>query len=122
MRIRPIPKHLLIHSAELITVYDPDKWGNGAMKSVSLEHVRIEPSHRQSADTSGAVIQAEAVLIYDVTNSAPKDVSFALCGDRVNEHTVKLQQVRFGGRLYTVHKVDMLFSGSGLHHIEVMLV
>lgn len=122
--IPPIPKRLLIHSAELITEFYADKWGTPQKsETVQLEHVRIEPSAKYVIGGNGETVQLAAVLFFDCRNSSPADVSFALKDDTVNGGTVVLQKVSFGGRLFTVQTVETLYADKNrVHHYEVGLV
>lgn len=122
--IPPIPKRLLIHSAELITKFSADKWGTPQKsETVQLEHVRIEPSAKYVIGGNGETVQLAAVLFFDCRNSSPADVTFALKDDTVNGGTVVLQKVSFGGRLYTVQTVEALYADRNrIHHYEVGLV
>ncbi len=122
--IPPIPKNLLIHSATLITEFDPDKWGNSTEQvSEALEKIRIEPSSEIITDSFGAVLKLSAVLLFDSRNSRPQEINFALKGDIISGKTVKIQRVEFGGRLYTVASVTPLFADSQkIHHYEVGLM
>lgn len=122
--IPPIPKKLLIHSAELITEFSADKWGTPQKsETVQLEHVRIEPSAKYVIGGNGETVQLAAVLFFDCRNSSPADVSFALKDDTVNGGTVVLQKVSFGGRLFTVQTVETLYADKNrVHHYEVGLV
>lgn len=122
--IPPIPKRLLIHSAELITEFSADKWGTPQKsETVQLEHVRIEPSAKYVIGGNGETVQLAAVLFFDCRNSFPADVSFALKDDTVNGGTVVLQKVSFGGRLFTVQTVEALYADRNrIHHYDVGLV
>ncbi|MDE6745592.1 MAG: minor capsid protein [Oscillospiraceae bacterium] len=122
--IPPIPKRLLIHSAELITEFTPDKWGRASeWNTIKLEHVRIEPSAKHVINGSGETVQLAAVLFFDCRNSSPADVAFALKDDTVNGRIVALQKVSFGGRLFTVQTVEPLYADKNrIHHYEVGLV
>lgn len=122
--IPPIPKKLLIHSAELITDFSPDKWGTPQKSEmVQLEHVRIEPSAKYVIGGNGETVQLAAVLFFDCRNSSPADVTFTLKSDTVNGRTVVLQKVSFGGRLYTVQTVEPLYADRNrIHHYEVGLI
>lgn len=122
--IPPIPKRLLIHSAELITEFSADKWGTPQKsETVQLEHVRIEPSAKYVIGGNGETVQLAAVLFFDCRNSSPADVSFALKDDTVDGVTVVLQKVSFGGRLFTVQTVETLYADKNrVHHYEVGLV
>lgn len=122
--IKPIPKRGLIHSAELITEFFPDKWGKATERnSVELEHVRIDPSAKYVIDGNGETVQLAAVLFFDCRNSSPTDVMFALKDDTVNGRTVALQKVSFGGRLFTIQTVEKLYADTNrIHHYEVGLV
>lgn len=121
--IPPIPKKLLIHSAELITEFTPDKWGKASeQKSVNLEHIRIEPSAKYIINGSGETVQLAAVLFFDYRNSSPADVTFALKDDNVDGKTAARQKVSFGGRLFTVQTVEPLYADKNrIHHYEVGL-
>ncbi|MCX4257646.1 MAG: putative minor capsid protein [Oscillospiraceae bacterium] len=122
--IPPIPKQLLIHSAELITEFTPDKWGKASEQdTVKLEHVRIEPSAKHVINGNGETVQLAAVLFFDCRNSSPADAQFALKDDTVNGKRVVLQKVSFGGRLYSVQTVEALYADKNrVHHYEVGLV
>lgn len=122
--IPPIPKRLLIHSAELITEFSADKWGTPQKsETVQLEHVRIEPSAKYVIGGNGETVQLAAVLFFDCRNSSPADVSFALKDDTVDGVTVVLQKVSFGGRLFTVQTVETLYADKNrVHHYEVGLI
>lgn len=122
--IPPIPKRLLIHSAELITEFSADKWGTPQKsETVQLEHVRIEPSAKYVIGGNGETVQLAAVLFFDCRNSSPADVSFALKDDTVDGVTVVLQKVSFGGRLFTVQTVEPLYADKKrVHHYEVGLI
>lgn len=122
--IPPIPKNLLIHSAKLITEFDPDRWGNStAQGSEALESIRIEPSSEIITDSFGSLLKLSAVLFFDSRNSRPQEINFALKGDIISGKTVNLQRVEFGGRFYTVASVTPLFAdGNKIHHYEVGLM
>lgn len=122
--IRPIPKNLLIHSAELTTEFSPDKWGTPQKsETVKLEHVRIEPSAKHVIGGNGETVQLAAVLFFDCRNSSPADVTFALKDDTVNGGTVVLQKVSFGGRIFTVQTIEPLYADKNrIHHYEVGLI
>ena len=122
--IPPIPKRLLIHSAELITEFAPDKWGKATERNtVGLEHVRIEPSAKHVINSNGETVQLVAVLFFDCRNSSPADVTFALKDDTVNGKTAALQKVSFEGRLFTVQTIEPLYADKNrIHHYEVGLV
>lgn len=122
--IPPIPKRLLIHSAELTTEFSADKWGKAQeSETVKLEHVRIEPSAKHIIDGNGDTVQLAAVLFFDCRNSSPEGVRFALKDDTVNGRTVVLQKVSFRGQLFTVQTVEPLYADKNrVHHYEVGLI
>ncbi len=122
--ISQIPKKLLIHSAELITKFDPDKWGNSAEEEkIFLRNVRIEYSEKSSTDNYGTDHELAATLFFDCKNSSPKDAKFALKSDILNGKTVNIQQIKFGGKRFTVKTIEPLYADSEkIHHYEVGLV
>ncbi len=121
--IPPIPKRVLIHSADLITHYDGDKWGGStSSETIRLEHIRIEPSNSTAIDGNGVKYQLSSMLFFDCCNSSPDGSIFALVDDVVNGRKVELQQIDFNGRLYTVKTISPLYDNARLHHYEVGLV
>ena len=122
--IRPIPKNLLIHSAELTTEFSPDKWGKPqGCETVQLEHVYFENSAKHIIGGNGELVQLAATLYFDCRNSSPRDVRFALKDDTVNGKKVVLQKVSFEGRLYTVQTVEALYADrKRVHHYEAGLI
>ena len=121
--IPPIPKKLLPHSAELITKFNADKWGNASESdSTLLEHIRIEPSEKIIQEDFEKKIKLSATLFYDQKNSFP-DVIFALNGDVIGEKNVDVQQVIFGGRIFTVKTIEAHYADcKNIHHYEIGLV
>lgn len=121
--IPPIPKKLLPHSAELVTKFDPDKWGNSSeSEAVILEHIRIEPSEKMITDDSGTQIRLSATLFFDQRNSSPAS-GFSLKGDVIGGRTVDIQQIIFGGRTFTVKAIEAHYAdGKNIHHYEIGLV
>lgn len=122
--IRPIPKNLLIHSAEFITEFSPDKWGKSSdSETVQLKNIRVEPSAKHIIGGNGEFVQLAATLYFDCRNSSPRDVRFALKDDTVNGKKVVLQKVSFEGRLYTVQTVEALYADRNrVHHYEAGLI
>lgn len=122
MTIPPIPKKLLPHSAKLVTKYSPDKWGNASENNtITLGHIRIEPSEKIITDKNGAKIQLSATLFYDRKNSFPA-VNFALKDDFINGKNVDIQQVVFDGKIFSVKTIEAYYADSKMiHHYEIGL-
>ena len=121
--IPPIPKKLLPHSAELVTKFNSDKWGNSSENdNIILEHIRIEPSEKIISESSGTKIKLSATLFYDPKNSSPR-ADFALKGDVLEGKTVEIQQVIFGGKSFTVKAIEAHYADSkNIHHYEIGLI
>lgn len=112
MRIRHIPRKLLIHS--VTHGYNPanSTWGNttfGGTRTVS--YVRIEPSSKLVVTKDGKQVQLSAVMFYDAVNSSPIGITFA-----------ENDGVTFGSKTYTVVSVDTIYDNADLHHVEVGLI
>ena len=122
--IMQIPKKLLIHSAELITKFDPDKWGNSSSEEIiPLKFVRIETCVKMTADSNGNMIRLSAVLFFDCKSSVPKEIKFALKSDILNGKTVDIQQVKFGEKIFTVQTIEPFYADENkIHHYEVGLM
>ncbi len=120
--ILPIPKNLLIHSAELVTGYFADKWGRASeSERQKLEHIRIVPCSKMVSDSSGISVRLSAVLFFDCKNSSP-DVTFALKNDEINGKKVDIQKVIFKGKIFTVKNIEPLYADSDdIHHYEIGL-
>lgn len=111
MRIRPIPKHLLIHEAkverELL-----NEWQQPAELQLvaNLTHIRVEPSTALKLDAKNQEIRLQAVLFYDAAGSLPRDMQFE-----------PGQRITVNGVIYHVASVDLLYAEQ-LHHVEVGLI
>lgn len=109
--MKPIPKRLLIHSAEAIKQENADMWDNKTDKTVALlENVRIEPSNALTVTKDNRQIKLSAVLFFDCTHSRPAGFDFS--------ETDIIEAI--GGR-YEVISVDKLYDEKKLHHYEVGL-
>lgn len=109
--MKPIPKHLLIHSARAIKQENADRWNNKTDKTVAqLENVRIEPSSTLTVTKDNRQIKLSAVLFFDCMHSKPADFDFS--------DTDIIEAL--GGR-YEIISVDKLYDDKKLHHYEVSL-
>lgn len=110
---KPIPKHLLIHSAtHYFGTLSEDEWGNiSHTDSRDLTFVRFEPTSKLVMSKDNREWQLEVLMFYDQRNSRPSGLTFAE-GDKVT----------FNGQDYTVVSNDYLHDEKGLHHQEVGLV
>lgn len=114
----PIPRRLLIHSCELVTEFQKDKWGNVSTDMKTLSCVRIEPCAKLVKGTDGTDVQLSAVLFFDCRTSCPRLTFFKLPGDGGCER----QTVIFDGRRYVVESIERLYDTHGIHHLEIGLV
>lgn len=109
--MRPIPKKLLIHSAELSTPQSCDVWQKVSYsESVTLRHVRIEPCTKIVLGADNTQRQQTATLFFDTANSSPSDTEFTVG-----------QRVQALGQTYAVLTVERLYDNRRLHHYEVGL-
>lgn len=107
---KPIPRSLLIHSAELYAVSE-GAWQEEKLTALAeLSFVRVEPSSRLVTTKDNRSAEISATLFYDCRSSRPKAVEFA-----------EGQRVKFGGKLYRVQSIDRISDDSALHHLEVGL-
>lgn len=111
MRIKAIPKHLLIHEAkverELLNEWQQPA---GLQLIANLTHIRVEPSAALKLDAKNQEVRLQAVLFYDAVGSRPRDVQFE-----------PGQRVTVNGAIYHVANVDLLYAEQ-LHHVEVGLI
>lgn len=123
-RARPIPKALLIHTARHEYGTPVEDYANGGFSyphSRTIKRVRFEPSTElvtiSNAQNAAETLRLSALMFFDKTNSvASSRLKFAV-GDRIVNTSA-----RGGGASYRIVKVEPLFDGARLHHIEVMLV
>lgn len=109
--MKPIPKRLLIHSAELSTPQNCDVWQKVTYSDpVTIQHVRIEPYTKIVLGADNTQRQQTATLFFDTANSSPSDTEFAVG-----------QRVQSLGQMYTVLTVERLYDDRRLHHYEVGL-
>lgn len=76
-----------------------------------IRYVRMEPSSRIVRDKNNSEVQLAAVLFYDMKNSMPKELNFAV--DDI---------VIFNGQKHRVQVVEPLYDNRRLHHYELGLV
>lgn len=110
--MKPIPKKLLIHSAELFDAGKDDMWQSvDYKKTADLKNIRIDPSSQLVTDKQNRQITLAAVMFFDCTNSAPHGTLFT--------HG---QKIRWCGKEYTVETVESLYDEHKLHHYELGLI
>ena len=108
--VKPIPKSLLIHSAELFEVKENSWQSEQRTLTAQLSFIRIGPTSRLVVGKENRSEELSAVLFYDCRNSRPKAVEF-----------FEGQRVEFGGKTYRVQTVDRIYDDKRLHHYEVGL-
>lgn len=110
MRMKPIPRRLLPHSATLKTPGATDAWQQPTYAQRSLLHVRLEPSDKITVSNDNTQRQLVCTMFFDCRNSAPKGTEFSVG-----------QKVVWNNREMTVVTADRLYDGQRLHHWEVGL-
>lgn len=109
--MKPIPKKLLIHSAELSIPDSSDIWQNITYTDpVKLQHVRLEPCSKIILGSDNIQRQHTATLFFDVVNSSPNHTEF-----------VEGQRIQALGKTYVVLAVKPMYDERALHHYEVLL-
>lgn len=109
--MRPIPKSLLIHSAEAYKETKGD-WGSSRLNPLGkLERIRIETSSKVVRDKNNKEVQLSALLFYDCRNSRGDT-------DVLKEDNI----VDFQGDKYRIVAVDPMSDAKRLHHYEVGMV
>lgn len=112
MRLLPIPRCLLIHSAThkygAKTQDNTGAWTHAS--SQALTRVRFEPSTKLVKTKDNNEVQLSAIMLFDCRNSLPVGTTFAL-GDEIS---------RTGGSVYeVVGGTEPKFDGLDAHHYEV---
>lgn len=107
--MKPIPRSLLIHSAELYSVAEGAWQDEEKTLLAQLTNIRIEPCTKLVTTSDNRSVMLSATLFYDCRNSSPK-VVFSVG-----------QRVRFEGQEYRVEVVESLCDRQKLHHLEVGL-
>ena len=108
--MRPIPRSMLCHTAQLLTV-TADSYGLEATALyATLEYVHVAIKGQDDHTQLGTRREYRGLLIYDTRTSVPPGVTFALG-----------QRVRYAGTLYRIEAIRPLYDGQRLHHYEVTL-
>ena len=112
--VRPIPRSLLIHAA----IYKPYPAGDGfgtpaTAADISLDHIRMEPSHQLTRTKDNNEVKLRALLIYDARSSNPGGMDFS--GAEGN-------RILFGSELYKIVSSEPLYDNHRLHHWELGLI
>lgn len=108
--MKPIPKQILIHSAELMSITQ-DKWQNETTEVVAeLKHIRIEDAKTRTSDKDNRQNALSAVLFFDCHNSRPRGTVFAVD-----------QRIRSGTTLYRIKQIRTIYDNRAAHHYELEL-
>lgn len=108
--MKPIPRSLLIHSAVLYEVTENAWQSETRTELAQLRHVRIEPSSRLTVSKDDRSVEISATLFYDCRCSRPRAVEFR-----------EGQRLSFGGQLYRVESIELIYDNRRLHHLEIGL-
>ena len=109
--MRPIPKHMLIHSAEISKEVSGD-WGTSGLERLgTLTRIRIESSSKVVRDKNNKELQLAATLFFDCKNSKGN------AGLLKEDHIVDFQ-----GDKYRIVAVEPLTDRRKLHHYEAGMV
>ena len=110
--MKPIPKNLLIHSADLIEVSTANSWQQEETKTIAnLKYVRIEPASKRITAKDNRQVTLAATLLYDCCNSRPLDVKF-----------IQGQKVIWNGIEHVIETIEPLYDSGKLHHYELGLI
>lgn len=110
--MKPIPKRLLIHSAELKNVNADNSWQEEETKTIAnLKYVRIEPSSKLITAKDNRQVTLAATLLYDCRNSRPAGVEF-----------IQGQKIIWNGAEHVIETIEPLYDGEKLHHYELGLI
>lgn len=110
--MRPIPKWLLIHSADLLVPTGVDARQKPTYAPpIALAHIRVDGSDRTVISKDNTEQQLTSDLYYDCRLSRPRGIQFE-----------PGQKVIFGGRELTVVQAIPCEDERGPHHWEVGLI
>ncbi len=109
--MRPIPRHLLIHSAKAIKLSEPDTWNSRTDETVTiLENIRVEQAGALTIGKENRQSKFYAVLYFDCVNSKPKGFDFS-----------ETDIIKIDGNRYEIVSVEKFCDCKRLHHYEVGL-
>ena len=109
--MRPIPRAMLTHSAQLMQP-EGDAYHAEILRPVAaLTRIRIEALLQEEAAPGGVRTIRKALLLFDGRNSRPRGTLFATG-----------QRVLHEGTVYRVQAVEALYDLGRMHHVEVTLV
>lgn len=113
MLVKPIPKHLLIHTVQYHEIILGGRYGTEYKDPVTLENVLVQfgtvVKRTNTAGNRDETKEAKAVLFIDVTHSTPFIIP------------VEKSKINLNGQEFTINLVDHLFT-TQLHHLEVELI
>jgi Minor capsid protein len=113
MVVKPIPKHVLIHTVTYEEWQEGDgiKTESGFNAPVTLSNVRLEAQSNIRRTSNSEQILYKALLFYDVVNSASSEV-FTF---------TEKSRITHDGKSMVVEKVNPVHAIS-LHHYEIELI
>lgn len=103
MKVMPIPKELLTHSAVAKRV--------AANTTTALTRIRFEKKASRGYSKDGAANSVSAVLYFDCENSKPE--GFVFTDDMIILHEEQA---------YAIHTLNAVMGQSDVHHYRVELV
>ncbi|WP_353625729.1 putative minor capsid protein [Bacillus sp. JCM 19041] len=111
MRIKPIPRRLLIHTIKYEEFLRDGSFGDEFAEPVSFSFVRMEPKSSFRRNANGEEINLQGVLFLDAQNTPDYQ--------RLKEKS----KVHFKGREMRVYACEeyYAFDGKTPHHYEVEL-
>ena len=110
--MRPLPKSMLIHTAELKEVSTDNTWQEEQLTDVAvLRKIRIEPMSKLITTKDNRQITLSAVLFYDCRVSRPENVKFK-----------QGQKIFRDGTEYVIETIEPLYERNTLHHYELGLI
>lgn len=110
LRIRPIPKRLLIHTAEYEQFEENGRYGEEYLPAITLKHIRInfERSFSRAGNTESKSVKA--LMFFDQANSSAEgDFEFK-----------EKSKVTFQGVTMLITRINPLYTDT-LHHYEIEL-
>lgn len=112
MRIKPIPKRMLVHTIIYEEYEEEGPFGGGDFADpITIEGVRVEPSSSIRQNSNGEEIVLKGTVFLDAQNTP------------LYRKLKEKSKVTFGDDDYRVHQCQALFALDGVtpHHFEVEL-
>lgn len=108
--IKPMPKALLIHTAQYEEYEGKGRYGDEFKGPIALTNILIQPVSNIKRNNIGDSVGYNSLMFFDCINSRPKHINFT-----------EKSKITFNGQEMIINKINPIYAFN-LHHYELELI